>query len=169
MELGTVASLLGAVGLGSVATKYLDATVERRKLRASALSALARVESERWVDDSERVEFVAAARDLEIACMLARIPRAATDEYLVYARAAYWRSMSGVQNQPDSDFAGAIDGHLADLTKAAARYLRDLIYAGSLRRRLLARRMLRRLKQHPVQAELEAASASDIARSRKYT
>jgi hypothetical protein len=39
--------------------------------------------------------------------LIARVPRSATSEYLVYARAAYWLSHESWDNSPDREYGGS--------------------------------------------------------------
>jgi hypothetical protein len=77
VDLNQITAIVGALGIGSVLGQWLTNAGSRRKLRADALLALSDVESSRWHSmrsDNTDGEFTVAARKLQAACVVARIP-----------------------------------------------------------------------------------------------
>jgi hypothetical protein len=110
VDVGSVIQLLGAVGAGSLLTRYLESGQQRRSTRAKALVALVDVESARWAPSTEvdgRPWFTTATRELRTACLVGRVPRQAVTEYLVHARTAYSLSVESWADKEGDDELGA--------------------------------------------------------------
>jgi len=92
LDLGTVTSLVGAVGLGSVLVQWIAGGKDRRSARAEALAALSALEVARWVSERRsKAAFLEAFRTFEAACLVARLPRRIVTPYLELFIAAYYR------------------------------------------------------------------------------
>lgn len=86
-----IVSILAALGAGSVVGHWVAGGKDRRAARATALERLGAVEEARWVEkgrDEDHTRFRTAARQLEAAALIARVPRRAVILYLQYAEAA---------------------------------------------------------------------------------
>jgi hypothetical protein len=115
MDLSGIGPIIGALGIGSLATQYLMAARSRRELRGAVLKELTAVERARWVGSAgcgDWREFRTALHSVETAALVARIPRRAVQHYLVFAQAARWLSEESFEERGgDEDFgAGGIDG-----------------------------------------------------------
>ena len=142
MDATLVISLLGALGLGSVVGQYVASMAERRGVRAAALGALASTENARWSGEGRaNVSFPEAARSLESAALVARLPRRAVTQYLTLAYAASWLSHESWEHDPDPEYGGGINTELANVVRRSATLLTDLAWAPRLQRLRLRRRM----------------------------
>ncbi len=120
--------IFGALGVGSLLNTWLTGGSARRKLRADALKSLAVCERARWYPLEEgELHFVVAARDLEADAMIAGVPAEAVETYIVLGRAAAWLSAESMERDPDPEFGGGINSDYANVTRDAARLVRDAI------------------------------------------
>lgn len=138
--LGQVGSVVGALGVGSVAGQFVGGSRDRRQSRAAVLAALSDVESARWVSGESTKGFIAAARDLQTAALIARLPRDPVHEYVALAQAAWWQSVADAEDNPGREFVGSVDGFLAEAVEAAARGIAGMAWSSRLRRRWIWRR-----------------------------
>lgn len=130
-DVATVASLVGALGVGSVLGQWLSGGRDRRAARAAVLDALREVETARWAPAKpEKPTFVQATRELETAALLARIPRKYVRFYLHVADAAHTLSQQSWDDYPDEeDGGGAISAVFADAVREAARLVTDVTWS----------------------------------------
>ena len=75
-----------------------------------------------------------AVRELEIAALLARIPRRPVRIYLVLAQTAYWESKQDYEESGGAPESGGVDVALAQLTRAGAGLVIEAIWAARLLR-----------------------------------
>jgi hypothetical protein len=150
LDFTAVASFIGALGLGSVVGQWMAGSGARRAARGDVLRRLGAVESARWADEEgSRPVFRDAVRELEIAALLARIPRRPVRIYLVLAQTAYWESKQDYEESGGAPESGSVDVALAQLTRASAGLVTEAIWAARLLRwpRFLGPRANRLLKR----------------------
>lgn len=78
-QLAVITALLGSLGVGTTIGQYVAGGRDRREVRSSALTALSAVELARFVPSPGTLHD--AVRDLEAACLVARVSRVAVDRY----------------------------------------------------------------------------------------
>lgn len=87
-----MASIIGALGIGSFAGQYLIGSQQRRQLRSEVLRHLASTERTRWAgalsSDPSFQQFKDSIRELETAAIIARVPRRPLRLYIQLATAA---------------------------------------------------------------------------------
>ena len=88
LDASTIISLIAALGIGSLIGQWYTASKDRRTARAAVLKELAAVEKAWPAADSPRLSD--AIRQLEIAALVARVPRAAVLPYVQLATAGLW-------------------------------------------------------------------------------
>lgn len=122
MDISGIASIIGALGIGSFVGQYLIGSQQRRQLRSEVLKHLAHTENARWApDESGDPKFRESMRELETAAMVARIPRKVIDQYKVFAYAAWWLSRESWDSHPFSESGGGlIAGDFAAIVRDAA-------------------------------------------------
>ncbi len=112
--------IFGALGVGSLLNTWLTGGSARRKSRADVLKSLAVCERARWYPmEAGEPHFVVAARDLEADAMIAGVPAAAVETYIVLGRAAAWLSAESMDRDPDPEFGGGIHSDYANVTRDA--------------------------------------------------
>jgi hypothetical protein len=148
VDISTLASALGALGLGSVAGQYLAGGTHRGEARARVLRALSDLEHERWANDKPS-EFIEATRELTTAALLARIPRDLIREYLTLAYAAWWASRNSWDLDdfaPQGVSSGPIPSELAEAVNVAARAVVAVTWTRGLVRRWEAGKARRQVR-----------------------
>jgi hypothetical protein len=169
MNASQIISIIGALGIGSILGQWLGNAKERRQTRADVLAALSEVETMRWWSATTKNanDFTLAARSLQTACLIARVPRRVVAEYLIWARAAFWTSEEAWNNDPDPEAGGGgIEADFSDQVREAAVILADAVWAPFILRRFIARR-LRKLNDPARLAELDKAAGRQLRRSRR--
>jgi hypothetical protein len=145
VDAATVISLVGALGIGSVATQYAASGGLRRQTRADVLKALSNAEKARWVGpEPHDPPFSVAIRELQVAALVARVPREAVAHYKVLAYAAFWASGRHREAYPDDEFAGSVDTQFADVVREAADDVNRLVWSPTRSRIGLSRRIAAR-------------------------
>jgi hypothetical protein len=126
-----VVAILGVLGVGSILGQYIGSSKDRREARAQVLGALSETETHRWVGPEDIIpwaDFHAHMRKLQIAALIARLPRDAVWEYAVLAQAARRLSEESWERDPRPEGSGGVDKHLADATREAARTISTLAW-----------------------------------------
>ena len=170
MCISQVATAVGALGIGSVLGQWLTSGTQRRQVRAVALSALSNVESNRWwrmEANASSESFTQAARALQTACVIARVPRKAVSEYLIYAQAALWQTHENWELHPDPDVGPSLEAHFSQLVRSAAKALADVIWAPVIFR-FIAVYKFNRLAGDKHFGKLESSYKATINRSRRW-
>lgn len=124
LDASTIISLIAALGIGSLIGQWYTASKDRRTARAAVLKELAAVEEARWryldasAADSPRLSD--AIRQLEIAALVARVPRAAVLPYVQLATAGLWIVQDEIElrDSPPEEVGLAIDVAYAVLDAA---------------------------------------------------
>jgi hypothetical protein len=166
VDISTWATALGALGVGSVGGQYLSGSKDRRSARAAALEALSVMELARWAPrGDDEPPFRDAARQLQSAGLIARIPRRIVNEYLVLAQAGHWESLEAWERNPDPEVGGGIEVSFGELVRAAAQTLAAVIWAPGALRWEVQRRGMKRVSE--LEKRLTSGTAS-LARSRDY-
>ena len=149
MDIPTLVSIAGALGLGSIVGQFVSAGKDRRAARAAALQAINDVEEARWAPAAEGApSFSRALHGLYTAALIAQVPRRPLRAYLTYAQAAQWESARAWNEEPDPEQrGGGIDTQFADTVREAARTLIAAVWAPRGLRWLRTYRMVRRLEQ----------------------
>jgi hypothetical protein len=170
VDAATVVSLIGALGIGSVAGQYAASGGQRRQTRADVLKALHHTERARWVNgEPDDPPFPAAMRELETAALLARIPREGVLDYKVLAYAAFWSSGEAFEELSEDDaeqYGGGIESKFATLVREAAEDLSKLVWSPWLARPGLGRRIANREARYGGLAEGREKAA--LNRARQY-
>jgi hypothetical protein len=149
-----VASVIGALGIGSVSGQYVASSKDRREARAGVLSAIGDTEATRWTLPGQDGwdEFPADLRKLQTAALIARFPRDAVSEYCVLVQAAHWMiEASWDQSGGDRDSIG-IDRYLSEARRESTRVITAIAWSWRPTHacRLAKRRIDRLLAQlHP--------------------
>lgn len=120
MDVETIASVLGLLGLGSILTQYVSGGSQRRQARSEVLRALSRAESSRWEGPSDHPVFGDSMRELEVAAPIARLPQVTISHYILLASVGRSISAQRWEEEGDPEFGGAIPSDLADLVTDAA-------------------------------------------------
>lgn len=168
VDITTAISLIGALGIGSIATQFLSRGPDRRAARARALEALGDVEQARWAPhDPGEPTFVQASRTLQTAALLAQIPRGPVIEYLIQAQAAQWMSVESFRQLPDPEYGGGINANVANVVRDSAQSLSQIIWASSPRRHLTGRRVLGQMRRR-AGGEADGTWQSKLADSREH-
>jgi hypothetical protein len=158
-DIGAAASVIGALGIGSVIGQYAAAGGQRRQARADVLRTLSVVENERWASELVETPFSIAVREFETAALLARVPRPAVAQYVVFAHAARWLSVDSLEAYPDQEHGGGIPSAYADVVRRSAALITELIWFPHVRRI----GMKRRLRQ--VEHSADAIADKDVQRT----
>ena len=123
--------LAGALGVGSLIGNYVGGGKARREVRSGVLRALAETENTRWaIVGKDASSFSTAARDLETAALIARIPGSAVQQYVLLANAA-WRFSVEDFRKKDGDngaIAGGVHSGLSDVVKGSAEVITELAW-----------------------------------------
>jgi hypothetical protein len=165
IDVSTIASLVGAFGIGTAIPQWLAASKDRRAARAAALRAMSEVEHARWVDGPDKQpSFRETLRDFETAALIAQLPREPVQTYLVLAWAAFLTSASNYElvEMPEG---GSIDAHLAKAVRDAAGLLSKVAWANPIRRRWLVSRYHRSLRARIDTLPSKVQPAIGIARN----
>ncbi|QHB37875.1 hypothetical protein SEA_OPIE_32 [Gordonia phage Opie] len=152
MDLATVVSILGALGIGSVVTQHFAGSRDRRQIRAEVLTRLAEVESARWAASGDAPtidDFMRVVHSFETAALIARIPREAVQQYVFYAFAGRSRSQDGVESDRmsgdfDPEYSGALNAAFADVVDDEAHEIAALVWAPLRSRYRLSHRLRKR-------------------------
>lgn len=149
MELEAIPALLGALGLGSVATQFLLGGRSRREVRSEVLAQLAVTENARWGGTGAVPfsQFLNEVRSLETASLIARVPRAAVLNYVVLAHAGKLRSQELLDQHggPEDDETGGetawLNRELGDLVRDSAWLMTKLAWSPWMGRATLRYRL----------------------------
>jgi len=167
-DIATITSLVGALGLGSLLSQWVNSAKDRRSTRANALLALGQVETARWAPVLEgEPRFQDAARALMTATLLARVPGAPVREYLILAQAAAWLSQQSCDDDPIAPEAGTIDTEFSQVVRDAAHLLAGVIRTPVPLRRLRFNWQFRKLRARTKALETKHTCA-ELERSRSY-
>lgn len=130
IDVPTLVSIAGALGIGSILGQLVAAGKDRRVARAAVLQALSDVETARWAPTAEgEPSFAKAARTLRAAALIAQIPRTPVRVYLLLAEVAHWESLESLERTGDPELGGGISMDLADVVRDAGRALTSAIWA----------------------------------------
>lgn len=148
MDASDVAAIVGALGVGSFIGQYLVGAHQRRQLRSEVLTQLTNAETARWAsDEPDDPPFVQAIRNLEIAALVAQIPREAIAHYKWLAYPAFWLSRKSYEESgEDQEVGGGIDSKLAEVVRLAASEITKLAWT-PWRARLGLKRRLANLQE----------------------
>lgn len=162
-----VVAILGVLGVGSILGQYVGSSKDRREARAGVLSALAEVESGRWVGANSKTpdEFRSSLRSLQTAALIARLPRDAVWEYAVLGQAARWLSDEQWEREPDPELGGHINGYLAEAVREAARAIVVMAWAPTLMHRRQWHLAKKRIDESLARVQTEATK-DEVKRSR---
>lgn len=167
MDIAGVVSLVGVLGIGSIAGQYLAGGGQRRQTRAEVLRALGQVEAARWAGTGKpEVPFRQAARDLDTTALLARLPRVAVVHYKELAQAGLWVSTDNWEDDPDPEYGGGIDGRFADIIQEAASEVSHLAWSPWRSRVRLNRRI--RSREERAKAIDDTTIQRELKRSRDH-
>lgn len=144
MDISGVASIIGALGIGSFAGQYLIGSQQRRQLRSDVLRYLAITERTRWAgassSDSSFQQFKDSIRELETAAIIARVPRRPLRLYIQLATAARLMSDDDVEQKDGQEEAGGINTVLGRSVRWSAAQLSRLMWSPWLARAGMKRR-----------------------------
>lgn len=129
MDISGIASVIGALGIGSFAGQYLIGAQQRRQFRSEVLRQLAHTESSRWANEQQVPPFLESIRELETAALIARVPEKVVVHYKIFATTAWWLSRASWEEDSDEEYGGGIDGHFADLVRGAANELSRSVWS----------------------------------------
>lgn len=122
-------SLAGVFGLGTIVSQVVLGGSARRTLRADVLRALAQCEKDRWVTSkaAQQIDFRATINDFRATAMIAQLPRALVERYVLLAEAAQRLSREDFDEKDGEPqlFAGSITGDLSTATSDAAESISD--------------------------------------------
>lgn len=152
MDWATFASIVGALGVGSILTQHFASGQDRRQVRADVLGQLASVEDARWApsDIAPTIDdFTQILREFETAALIARLPREAVRQYVIYAFAARSASSEGVEMDKavgtyDPELSGGLRAEFADAVRDEANEIAQLAWAPWRGRVRLASRLRKR-------------------------
>ncbi|OZD77250.1 hypothetical protein CH260_08440 [Rhodococcus sp. 05-2256-B2] len=169
MDISGVASIIGALGIGSFAGQYLIGSQQRRQLRSEVLRRLASTERNRWAgvstSDTSFEQFKDSVRELETAAIIARVPRRPLALYIQLATAARLLSDTDVEEKDGYDEAGAINTAMSRYVRAAAEQLSHLMWSPWIART----RMTKHAKEiERAVHELPAPVLSAVKRAREF-
>ena len=131
IELGSLASLLAAGGLGGIITYLVTSMRERREARARALRALDAIERARFgyvPSESSAKGLVDERAELHAAALIAGVPRNAVAFYTALARVALWSNSESIEDDPAREWNHGPDQDLDGFTLAAADILVRVIW-----------------------------------------
>lgn len=139
-------ALLSALGLGALISTWVGWSKDRRAARGQVASALASVEQLRYAPNpseyneykSHLQTFLQAQRSLEVAAMMAGLPRGVIETYIGYSAAGFrdsansWTS-GGFGRQVtldplDPKLAGNVDSDINGLIGDARELIIDLVW-----------------------------------------
>jgi hypothetical protein len=164
-----IASVLGALGIGSVIGQWIAGGKDRRAARAAVLEKLQAVEVARWLTDDkseaeENMRLRAAGRELEIAALVARVPRAAVIPYVQLAPAGLWILHGKIEHGEHPDDAW-IQQDMSDAVRDAAEIVSKAAWSSRPARRLwlpwrlrATRRAIDNISDSHTRAMIEAVS-----------
>ncbi len=119
-----MASIIGALGIGSFAGQYLIGSQQRRQLRSEVLRHLASTERTRWAGSSSTdpsfQHFKDSVRELETAAIIARVPRRPLRLYIQLATVARLTSDDDVKQKDGQEEAGGINTALGRCVRLSA-------------------------------------------------
>lgn len=107
-------------------------------------------------------------RDFQTAALIGRLPRQVVRTYVVLATASHWLSVEDAEENPDSEFAGAINGGLDHLVRDVAPLLTDASWSTS-GLRWLKRVHLRHWRLRSRFKNLSLGSREQIDRASSWT
>ena len=150
IDLATIISLVGALGVGSVVGQWFGGAKDRRAARLLWLRSLVppRAHGGRRVKTSSTTLRSAVIGGLEIAALLARVPRPAVWVYSQLATAATWYIREDIQMDgfgPEYGTGGGLDMDFSDTVLDAADIVSRAAWSSPISRRLWLARRLRRL------------------------
>ncbi|OZD06445.1 hypothetical protein CH275_09485 [Rhodococcus sp. 06-235-1A] len=169
MDISGVASIIGALGIGSFAGQYLIGSQQRRQLRSEVLRHLANTERTRWAgalsSDPSFQQFKDSIRELETAAIIARVPRRPLRLYIQLATAARLMSDDDVEEKDGQEEAGGISTALSRCVRSSAAQLSRLMWSPWLARAC----MKRRTNEIEREAQgLDEAVVSAVDRAKKF-
>lgn len=169
MDISGVASITGALGIGSFAGQYLIGSQQRRQLRSEVLRHLASTERTRWAGSSSAdpsfQHFKDSVRELETAAIIARVPRRPLRLYIQLATAARLMSDDDVEQKDGQEEAGGINTALGRCVRVSAAQLSRLMWSPWLARAGMKRRA------HAIEREaqgLDAEVLSAVDRAKQF-
>lgn len=142
-------SILGALGIGSAFGQWIAASKDRRANRAAVLDKLRRVEELRWTDTGDLTggpTLLSAVRDLEVAALLARIPRSVVLQYGQLAVAGLWTMHDDIESGKHPEEVG-LDIDMSNAIHAAAEVVSRAAWSTPASRWLWLRRHMRRTEK----------------------
>lgn len=130
VDVSTLVSVAGALGIGSIFGQFVSAGKDRRAARAAVLQAINEVEEARWSPVKEGAPtFKKSMHGLYTSALIAQIPRGPLRLYMLLAQAAQWESADSWDSSDDSEFGGGISSKLADIVRDSARVLIAAVWA----------------------------------------
>jgi hypothetical protein len=130
LDVPTIVSLAGALGVGSIIGQLVAGGKDRRSARAAVLQALNDVETARWAPAAKgKPSFADSAHALRGAALIAQIPRNPVHLYLLLAQVAHWESLEGFEQSNDPEFGGGISAALSEVVREAGRVLVAAIWS----------------------------------------
>lgn len=162
LEVATITSIAGAVGLGTVIGQWFAGAKDRRAAKAAVLQAIVDVEQARWAGDQnpDGGKMREATRSLHTAALIAKLPRKPVRHYLVLASAAHYLSQHDYEISGDPEHGGGIDAEFSDIVRDSARVIVARIWGSALWGKLTDWWRLRGLRKRLDQA---VAGNRDIA------
>lgn len=148
MDWDVLGPLVGGLGIGSAVSTtistYLTSGQSRRTGRGAVLAALSEVEEARWAGPDDNITystFLTKCRALETAALIARVPREAVMQYLIYAHAARMCSQDNWDQHGVEEVGGFVDPEVDKSVREAAAVLTGVIWRPWLSRPLLHQRL----------------------------
>lgn len=133
-----MASIIGALGIGSFAGQYLIGSQQRRQLRSEVLRHIAITERTRWAGasstDPSFQAFKESVRELETAAIIARVPRRPLTLYIQLATAARLLSDDDLELMDGEDGAGGISSEFSRSVRNSAAQVIRLMWSPWLAR-----------------------------------
>lgn len=173
MDWEVLGPLLSGLGVGTVVSTtvstYLTSGQSRRTGRGAVLAALSGVEETRWAGPEENISystFQTKCRALETAALIARVPREAVMQYLVYAHAARMNSQDNWDEHQVEEVGGFVDPAVDKNARDAAAALTNVIWRPWLSRLFLGERL--RGQRRTAYLEISDPFQYQINKSRKY-
>lgn len=172
MDIASVTSIIGALGIGSFIGQYLIGSQQRRQLRSDVLRCLSNTEKNRWAGpastDPKRAEFNESIRELETAALIARVPRKTLVTYMRLAIAARGMSEIGVAEGMGYEEDGGINAVFADIVRDSAAHVTHSLWSPWIAG-ITAPRRLRELRRRTQGIDNNLARSALEASARELT
>lgn len=162
---GDAATLVGALGLGSVLGAFVTGARDRRSARAAVLEHFRAIELERWAP-TDWHELRRHTTALTAGALVAQLPRQVVTEYMALAHVAARMSQDNYDKDPKFEYANGIDGEVAELVEAAAHLIVTVAWSARVLAPLRAANGLRHMRQ--LEARIDRRGFVDEVESARH-